>query len=114
MLFLAYSWQDHQQYAQSYSIYDQHMVLCCADPAEYYEHVLPSDWKPEAPETWIELHRRAYCGHADVVFPVLFFAVTGVVCFFNLLSPGMLLAALPVFFIFELQLLVISGSDGQS
>ena len=89
-------------------------IWSCADPAEYYEHVFPSDWKPETPETWIELHRRAYCGHADIAFPVLFFAMTGVVCFFQLLSPGLLLAALPVFFILGLQLLVISGNHQKS
>lgn len=80
-----------------------------ADPKQYYEDVAPSDWKPETPETCTELHRRAYCGHADAVFPVLFVALVGAACAFHLLSPGLLLVALPVVFVLGLQVLVVSG-----
>ena len=93
-----------------------YVVLCAqssshvgADPKHYYEDVAPSDWKPETPETCTELHRRAYCGHADVVFPVLFVALVGAACAFHLLSPGLLLVALPVVFVLGLQVLVVSG-----
>lgn len=91
-------------------------VLCAAigctlgaDPKHYYEDVTPSDWKPETPETCTELHRRAYCGHADAVFPVLFVVLVGAACFFQWLSPGLLLLALPVVFVIGLQVLVVSG-----
>jgi len=80
-----------------------------ADPKHYYEDVVPSDWKPETPETCTELHRRAYCGHADAVFPVLFVALVGAACAFHLLSPGLLLVALPVVFVLGLQVVVVSG-----
>ncbi|KAA6418532.1 MAG: hypothetical protein FRX49_11478 [Trebouxia sp. A1-2] len=80
------------------------------DPKQYYEEVAPSDWKPETPETCTELHRRAYCGHADAVFPVLFVALVGAACAFHLLSPGLLLVALPVVFVLGLQVLVVSGA----
>ncbi|DBA65493.1 TPA: hypothetical protein ACH3X2_003202 [Trebouxia sp. C0005] len=66
-----------------------------ADPGQSYEHVPPSDWKPEAPETWIELHRRAYCSHMDAAFPVLSFVTIASVFSFRLLSPGLLMPALP-------------------
>ena len=80
-----------------------------ADPKHYYEDVVPSDWKPETPETCTELHRRAYCGYADAVFPVLFVALVGAACAFHLLSPGLLLVALPVVFVLGLQVVVVSG-----
>jgi len=80
-----------------------------ADPRHYYEDVAPSDWKPETPETCTELHRRAYCGYADAVFPVLFVALVGAACAFHLLSPGLLLVALPVVFVLGLQVVVVSG-----
>ncbi len=80
-----------------------------ADPGQSYEHVPPSDWKPEAPETWIELHRRAYCSHMDAAFPVLSFVTIASVCSFRLLSPGLLMPALPVMFVLGVQLFVISG-----
>ena len=82
-----------------------------ADPKEYYEDVVPSSWKPEAPETWLELHRRAYCGHADAAFPILFIAVVAVACSFQLLAPWLLLTALPVAFVLGLQVMVISGAS---
>ena len=81
----------------------------CVDPNEYYEDVAPSDWKAETPESCTELHRRAYCGHADAAFPVLFIALVGLVCSLQLLSPWLLLVALPVVFVLGLQLLVVSG-----
>ena len=84
--------------------------MCCSDPKEYYEDVVPSSWKPEAPETWLELHRRAYCGHADAAFPVLYILLAAIACTFQLMSPGLLLAALPVAFVLGLQLLVVSGA----
>ncbi|KAL0039743.1 hypothetical protein WJX77_006684 [Trebouxia sp. C0004] len=80
------------------------------DPKHYYEDVTPSDWKPETPETCTELHRRAYCGHADAVFPVFFVALVGAVCAFHLLPPGLLLVALPVVFVLGLQVSVVSGA----
>lgn len=80
-----------------------------ADPKQYYEDVAPSSWTPEAPETCLELHRRAYCGHADAAFPVFFIALVAIACTFQLLSPGLLLAALPIVFVVGLQLMVVSG-----
>ncbi|KAL3143272.1 hypothetical protein ABBQ38_002117 [Trebouxia sp. C0009 RCD-2024] len=80
------------------------------DPKQYYEDVAPSKWMPEAPETWLELHRRAYCGHADAAFPFLFVALVALACTSQLLSPGLLLAALPVVFVVGLQVMVISGA----
>ena len=64
---------------------------------------------PEAPETWLELHRRAYCGHADAAFPIVFMALVALACTSQLLAPGLLLAALPVVFVMGLQVMVISG-----
>lgn len=78
-------------------------------PRDYYEDVTPSSWEPETPETWLELHRRAYCGHADAAFPILFITLVGIACTFQLLRPGLLLAALPVVFVVGLQLMVVSG-----
>ena len=83
---------------------------CIADPKQYYEDVPPSSWKPEAPETWLELHRRAYCGHADAAFPILFIALVALACSFQLLAPWLLLTALPVVFVLGLQVMVISGA----
>lgn len=80
-----------------------------AGPGEYYEDVAPSNWKPETPETCTELHRRAYCGHADAVFPALFVALVALACTFQLLSPGLLLVALPVVFVLGLQVIVVTG-----
>lgn len=82
---------------------------CGSDPKHYYEDVAPSSWMPEAPETWLELHRRAYCGHADAAFPILFFGLVALACSFQLLAPGLLLAALPVVFVVGLQGMVVSG-----
>ena len=84
--------------------------MCSADPKQYYEDVAPSSWKPEAPETWLELHRRAYCGHADAAFPILFIALVAIACSFQLLAPWLLLTALPVVFVVGLQCMVISGA----
>ena len=91
--------------SEAYSI----LNTCSADPKQYYEDVAPSSWKPEAPETWLELHRRAYCGHADAAFPILFIALVAVACSFQLLAPWLLLTALPVVFVLGLQVMVISG-----
>ena len=75
---------------------------------------MPSSWTPDPPETWLDLHRRAYCGHADAAFPVLFIALAGIACTSQLLAPGLLLAALPVVFVLGLQLMVVSGVSALS
>lgn len=80
-----------------------------AGAGQYYEDVAPSDWRPEPAESCTELHRRAYCSHADAAFPVLFVALVGLTCFLQLLSPGWLLLALPVTFLLGMQLLVVKG-----
>ena len=67
------------------------------NPHTYYEQVAPSDWQP-AKEGCMELHRRAYCGYGDILFPPLYFTVVGSMCFWSLLPFwGILLVLLPLF-----------------
>ena len=79
------------------------------DPRTYYEHVQPSDWRPEHPDTCIELHRKAYCGHGDAAFPFLYFAILSSLCYWHLLPFwGICLVVLPLF-VLGMQLLVFKG-----
>ena len=81
------------------------------DPAWYYEPVQPSDWKPPKADTCIELYRRAYCGIADVVFPLLWLGILAVLCWGQWLPLwGIVLVGLPLF-VGGVQLFIVSGKS---
>ena len=79
------------------------------DPAWYYEQVPPSEWQPPAPDTCMELYRRAYCSEADVAFPVLWFISLVGLCWAEVLPLWGLLALAAVLFVGGTQLFIVTG-----
>ncbi|KAK9814386.1 hypothetical protein WJX72_004988 [[Myrmecia] bisecta] len=80
------------------------------DPKQYYEQVEPSGWRPPQGDTCAELYRRAYCSHCDAMYPLLFVAAVGLVCYANVLPVWLLLLLLLPTFVMGVQVFVLKGA----
>ncbi|KAK9808205.1 hypothetical protein WJX73_008423 [Symbiochloris irregularis] len=80
------------------------------DPSWYYEQVEPSDWKPPAPDTCVELYRKAYCSEADAAFPILWMASLAALGYAEALPLWGLILAAALLFAAGLRLFILQGA----
>ena len=87
----------------------QHLHAGPPDPSWYYESVPPSSWEPPQQDTCLELYRKAYCGRADVAFPILWLAGLTLLCWSQTMPLwAIVLVAIPLF-IGGVHLFIIKG-----